>query len=109
MSKASKQNVLDEFLEKAKKENIDEIVVFGINSKDREQCMSVMKAENAQSATAMVGMLIKLLSDEIDVPSYELAKIIGDKLKQTEEQVAKVMEKKAKKKTLHINITTDED
>ena len=36
MSKESKQKVLDEFLEKAKAEDIDEIVVFGINSTDRE-------------------------------------------------------------------------
>lgn len=108
MSKESKQKVLEEFLEKAKAEDIDEIVVFGINSKDREKCMSVLRAEDAHSATAMVGMLIKLLADDIDVPSYELAKVIGEKLEQTEEEVKKVMEKK-EKKTLHIKITTDDD
>lgn len=108
MSKASKSKVVDEFLEKINKEGIDEIVVFGINSQDREQCISVMKAKNAHSGTAMVGMLVKLLSDEIDIPSYDLAKVIGEKLKQTEEQVEKLIEKK-EKKTLHIKITTDEN
>lgn len=108
MSKESKKTLLDEFLEKAKAEDIDEIVVFGINSTDREKCMSVMRAENANSATAMVGMLIKLLADDIDIPSYELAKSIAEKLKQTEEEVARRMEKE-NKKTLHIKITTDDD
>lgn len=109
MSKESKQKILDEFLEKAKAEDIDEIVVFGINSVDRDKCMSVMKAENAHSATAMVGMLIKLLADEVEMPSYELAMKIGEKLKETEEQVERIMKKKEDKKTLHIKITTDDD
>lgn len=109
MSKESKQKILDEFLEKAKAEDIDEIVVFGINSVDRNNCMSVMMAENAHSATAMVGMLIKLLADDIEIPSYELAHKIGEKLKETEEQVERIMKKKEDKKTLHIKITTDDD
>lgn len=108
MSKESKSKVVDEFLDKINKEGIDEIVIFGINSENREQCVSVMKARNAHSGTAMVGMLIKLLSDEIDVPSYDLAKVIGEKLKQTEEEIEKLVEKE-KKKTLHIKITTDEN
>ncbi len=108
MSKESKKTLLDEFLEKAKAEDIDEIVIFGINSKNREKCMSAIRAENAHSATAMVGMLIKLLADDIEIPSYELAGIVAEKLKQTEEEVKKAMEKK-EKKTLHIKITTDDD
>lgn len=109
MSKESKQKILEEFLEKAKAEDIDEIVVFGINSEDRAKCMSVLKAENAHSATAMVGMCIKLLADEVEMPSYELAMKIGEKLKETEEQVERIMKKKEDKKTLHIKITTDDD
>lgn len=109
MSKESKQKILEEFLEKAKAEDIDEIVVFGINSVDRDKCMSVMRAEDAHSATAMVGMLIKLLADEVEMPSYELAMKIGEKLKETEEQVERIMKKKEDKKTLHIKITTDDD
>lgn len=111
MSKESKQKILEEFLEKAKAEDIDEIVVFGINSVNRDKCMSVMRAENAHSATAMVGMLIKLLADDIEIPSYELAHKIGEKLKETEEQVEKIIKEKEKKekKTLHIKITTDDE
>lgn len=108
MSKEAKKKILDEFLEKAKTEGIDEMVVFGISSEDREKCMSVIRAENAQSATAMLGMCIKLLSGEIDMPSYELAKIIAEKLEETEEEVKRRMERK-EKKTLHIKITTDDD
>lgn len=109
MSKKAKETILTEFLEKAKQEGIDEIVVFGINSKDRTKCISVMQAENAHSATAMVGMLVKLLSEEVEIPSYRLAELIAEKLKQTEEEVEKIENNKKEKKTLHIKITTDDD
>ena len=106
MSKSTKQKLLEDFLAKAKKEDIDEVVVFGINSEDRTKCMSVMESKNAASAMAMIGMLIKLLADDIEMPSYKLAERLAKNLKETEETVAKVLKEK---KTLHIKITTDDD
>ena len=103
--KEQKETILDEFLANCEKENLDEVAVFAINSKDRSKFMTCLKAEKATTAIAMIAMLIKILSEDTGTKSPKLAELIRDNLEEAEEKTEEYMRKKEEKRTIHIKIT----
>lgn len=110
MAEKENKNILDEFLENCDKENLDEVAVFAINSKDRSQVATCMRAEKLSTAMAMIGMLIKILAEDVGVESTKIAEDIRDNLEKAEQKMEEFLKEKEKKekKTIHIKITESE-
>lgn len=106
--KEDKEKIMDTFLDGCKDLNLDEIIVFANNSSDRSQVMTCIKSSSAPVAMAMIGMLIKMLSEETDIPSPKIAEMIRDKLEYAEKKFKEEIEKK-EHKVIHIKITDAED
>lgn len=94
MTKSIKTELLEGFLEEIQKEGIDEIVLFGNQSENRESIVSCIKAKNTKDALAMISMLIKILAENIGVKSPEIAEDIRDNLAKAEKQMEKAKRKK---------------
>lgn len=106
--KEDKEKILDKFLDGCKDLNLDEVVVFANNSSDRSQVMTCLKANSGPTAMAMIGMLIKMLSEETEIPSPKIAEMIRDKLEYAEKKFKEEMDKK-EHKVIHIKITDVEE
>lgn len=106
--KEDKDKILDKFLDGCKDLDLDEVVVFANNSSDRSQVMTCIRASSGPTAMAMIGMLIKMLSEETDIPSPDIAGMIKEKLEYAEKKFKEEIEKK-EHKVIHIKITDAEE
>jgi len=85
----------------------DELEKLGYNNSlliacdDARAILSSINVENINYALSLIGMLIKVLSEELEMKSDELAKELLEKLSYAEK---KMEEREKEKNTIHINI-----
>lgn len=98
MTKEDTANKIKKMLED---EGIESMVVFAVGE-SHEEVISIMEGKGTR-IMACIGMLIKMLSEEIDERSDHVARAIADNLEKAEEAFEKHMKEKGKDKTKDIN------
>lgn len=105
-NRKEKNDTIDAFLKGCNDLGLDEVAVFASNSSDRTQVITCLKSKGTPEAMAMIAMLIKILSDETEIPSPEIAEMIRKRLEYAER---KIEEEEKGKKVIHIKITDLDD
>ena len=98
---ADKSN-LDKAIEAIKKEGLEDIALIA-TSKDNKIIYTRVEAETPRRAKALIGMLIKMVAEDSNQYSPDLAEEIRDALEQTEQKFKKEVEHKPDIKVYSIN------
>lgn len=105
MTTASRAKLIEYIKEQLEKEDLDQVVFYATNGENHQNVMSFISTKGAGITLAMIGMLIKILANQMDKRSDELANIIAEELKEAEEKTEEMMNKKRKGEKIQIKIT----
>ena len=99
----SARKIMDDFYEDIKDAGYPEVALIGANARTFE-VLSMIETRDANRAIALIGTLIKVLSEQINEPSYKIAKHIAESLKEVEDKIEE--ERGSEEKGIHITINS---
>ena len=88
-----KEKVVEDIKDELKKLGLDEIIIFA-TSKDHKNMVSIIQQPTHGHALSGIAMIIKLLSEDMEEPSPQVARDIAESLEKAEERYKKLMEEK---------------
>lgn len=103
MSKADIKKATNEYYELLKKNGIENVLIYAV-SEDHEKNLSFAKVHGLNVATAMISMLIKIVSMESETESTDLAKTIYESLAEAEKKFAELEKELQKKREQDISV-----
>lgn len=95
IEKGDKEGLLDAISEMLETFGFTDILLVASAGKGHPFA-SIIKATDSVKAVAVAGMGVKIVAEELDIRSDELAEIIKDKLSQAEDEYEKITKKEKK-------------
>ena len=106
MSTVDIKKATDDYYKILKENGVDNILLYAV-SKDNEHNVSFAKVQGLGRATAMLSMLVKIISMDADISSTDLAETIYDALKDAEEKWAEYEKEKQEQRERDISVNID--
>lgn len=105
---SNSKEVLDMMYEILEEIGFEDVIIIASKGKG-EKYASLIRGASRKQTIAQIGMAIKEVAVEMDIPSNELADKISKHLKEAEEKFAELFakENKKEKKTKKIDIIVD--
>ena len=109
--KEKKQKIVDRFLEELDELGYNEVTLVASDSSNRNKLITTMQTENSKDAMVLIAMQIKILAEETNDYSPDIAKAIAEHLEDAEKRFKEIMheENKKNKKTIHIKVTESDE